>query len=1127
MTMAMPMVYDPAEVTQYIERLFLGQTSVLDAKILSAQTGIESQLTQAGAVLQKCQEAGAQLEGQIALLTANAADADARMGARINEVNVLKTAIEGEHERVQSMFTMVRAEFATIRDELAEKDATLRDTINLVEQEVDAGVDRKVGEVREKLADLLVKLGAKFEELEAGIEAKFAGTQRDAKETMAQLQTWSQQFERTHPGAPPGIAGAGFSGKGKGGHLDKKDLAVWKLDDNVDRLRFRHWVEAVENNLEQVHGWDRASEVLDRVRRQEAEVDQDKLEEIIDATYQALESAGEPRLDRGPYEFGVASRMLYTFLLPKINVDMHERTNTIEKKNGFELYRIIYNSVDPIAVNAEFTCDQAIMKLGFDTAGKIKNLKDLYEFRVLLKKKVAEYKKIRGREPDQHLLKNVLYTCMDLDSQQHIADFGLDKAKVNAKGEEESMYKVFCEDIDKRYKLKFGTLELGRSKKDTDDPMGLHAVAPGDEAKQDGPPSGAVGAGTENSLDAFGKGGKGKGKGIGDGRCRVCNGEGHFARDCPSVEPVSPTAVECHGCHGRGHYKGQCPTANPHLKAMGKGWTSKGWGGKGKGDGGKGYTPWGGKGWGGKGKGSGTKGSGKGKGGRGGLAELDVMGGNWNGEWYGDSWPNDWNESSLRSLASLSYAQPDPPKSFENVNRFDAISEHRMSPSTTFEVPLADFVRPNRAPGKTRRLVGHKRSFAPSHSCRDTDACSIGWKCLCEPEAPSKIDDEGVRPVLTPALAPNRETEGVATPAVSPQHASAEDRDVAIEAVISTEAVTKDDSDDWKTVGSSRRGGRRSSDSLKPPSSILKNSTQACSCAGRSKESFCTSPKCRNDQHRNRPTGSVTTGRVHTEYGSPKSTANPRRIEAPLQPKPDISASSIPELLSYLESTLSPAMSSTNADILSALKEVAAALDQRAKRNYWLTDAGQAELLRRYESTSKPPTDGTSGNGLCMFDYTPDSKSMLSSASAAEHRGYDDEWVEVELTADTGACDTVMPRKMCPNIPIRPSLQSLRGMEYEVADGRPIPNLGERHCLMWTESAGEARHINMQVADVHKPLLSLSRCADMGFESRFGRTMGALIDEDSGEVVPLRRKGNLYVLRCWIRAAPFGRPGAP
>ena len=157
-----------------------------------------------------------------------------------------------------------------------------------------------------------------------------------------------------------------------------------------------------------------------------------------------------------------------------------------------------------------------------------------------------------------------------------------------------------------------------------------------------------------------------------------------------------------------------------------------------------------------------------------------------------------------------------------------------------------------------------------------------------------------------------------------------------------------------------------------------------------------------------------------------------------------------------------------------------------------------------------------------MFDYTAETKAMLSSTTASG----EDEWIEVELCADTGACDTVMPGALAKHIPIQPSLQSLSSMMYEVADGSEIPNLGERRCVMWTENATEARKINLQVADAHKALLSLSRCADMGFESRFGRRAGALIDEDSGEVIPLQRKGNLYVLKCWLKAAPFGRQEA-
>ena len=50
-------------------------------------------------------------------------------------------------------------------------------------------------------------------------------------------------------------------------------------------------------------------------------------------------------------------------------------------------YRSIYNSVDAIPANAEFTYDQALMQLVPMYAGKVNKLKDLYEFRVLLQKK--------------------------------------------------------------------------------------------------------------------------------------------------------------------------------------------------------------------------------------------------------------------------------------------------------------------------------------------------------------------------------------------------------------------------------------------------------------------------------------------------------------------------------------------------------------------------------------------------------------------------------------------------------------------------------------------------------------------------------------------------------------------
>jgi hypothetical protein len=205
---------------------------------------------------------------------------------------------------------------------------------------------------------------------------------------------------------------------------------------------------------------------------------------------------------------------------------------------------------------------------------------------------------------------------------------------------------------------------------------------------------------------------------------------------------------------------------------------------------------------------------------------------------------------------------------------------------------------------------------------------------------------------------------------------------------------------------------------------------------------------------------------------------------------------------------------STNEAILTSLRRAGEIIKSKQNADYWMSEEGQAILVGKLSDRGGPPTD------LCAFDYTDESKAMLLAAGKVE----EGEWIEVELCADTGACDTVIPRKTCESIPIQPSLQSMQCMEYEVADGHTIPNLGERRCIMWTDGAAAGRKINLQVADVHKALLSLSRCADMGFESRFGRLAGALIDEETHEVIPLQRKGNLYVLKCWLKAAPFVRP---
>ena len=123
-----------------------------------------------------------------------------------------------------------------------------------------------------------------------------------------------------------------------------------------------------------------------------------------------------------------------------------------------------------------------------------------------------------------------------------------------------------------------------------------------------------------------------------------------------------------------------------------------------------------------------------------------------------------------------------------------------------------------------------------------------------------------------------------------------------------------------------------------------------------------------------------------------------------------------------------------------------------------------------------------------------------------------------------------MPRKgPCEKIKIYPSMQSERGLQCEVANAQTLPCLGDRKLEVWTEGAESAKAMAIQVADVHKPLLSLSRSADMGFESRFGKDYGALVEAETGEITPLHRQGNLCRLRVWLSSAmsPGSHFGGP
>ena len=80
---------------------------------------------------------------------------------------------------------------------------------------------------------------------------------------------------------------------------------------------------------------------------------------------------------------------------------------------------------------------------------------------------------------------------------------------------------------------------------------------------------------------------------------------------------------------------------------------------------------------------------------------------------------------------------------------------------------------------------------------------------------------------------------------------------------------------------------------------------------------------------------------------------------------------------------------------------------------------------------------------------------------------------------------------------------------------------------MMTIGSNRSKSIFFQVAVVHKPLLSIGGCADMGFDCYLGGKGRQLVDRMSGESIPLERKENLYIMRAWIRQDPQVSVGQP
>ena len=132
----------------------------------------------------------------------------------------------------------------------------------------------------------------------------------------------------------------------------------------------------------------------------------------------------------------------------------------------------------------------------------------------------------------------------------------------------------------------------------------------------------------------------------------------------------------------------------------------------------------------------------------------------------------------------------------------------------------------------------------------------------------------------------------------------------------------------------------------------------------------------------------------------------------------------------------------------------------------------------------------------------------------------DNRWEIIDMAVDSGASETVIGEEMLQSVQTKEGDASRRGVQYEVANGVRIPNLGEKRFKGHTVE-GMARNLTAQVCEVNKALLSVKRVVQAGNKVVFDADGSYIEDKSTGEKMWLREENGMYMLRMWVKTQGF------
>ena len=125
--------------------------------------------------------------------------------------------------------------------------------------------------------------------------------------------------------------------------------------------------------------------------------------------------------------------------------------------------------------------------------------------------------------------------------------------------------------------------------------------------------------------------------------------------------------------------------------------------------------------------------------------------------------------------------------------------------------------------------------------------------------------------------------------------------------------------------------------------------------------------------------------------------------------------------------------------------------------------------------------------------------------------GEEPEYLEVEMTLDTGATVHAADRVDFPGCVVEESAGSRAGQNFQTAGGKLIPNEGQALINMIAPGGIELA-MTMQIAKITRPLLSVTKMTEGGEISVLCKKDVALVlDGQNRTLATFHRKGGLYV----------------